>query len=449
MDTEAVNALTAYLRIDTSNPPGNETAGARFLQQMLVKEGIDAKLIGRDPRRQSVYARLRSGSKEKALLLLSHVDVVPAAADEWTKPPFGGVEAGGYIWGRGALDIKSLGIAEAMAMIELKRRNVPLQRDVILLASADEEAGGLHGCRELLDTNPDLFSDVGYVLNEGGYNETVVDKVVFWGIEVQQKIPLWLRLQAKGIAGHAASPPDDGGSVAKLVRALGRIQQIPTPYRLTPDVEHYFHAAGAARKDERGEVLRNIAFEIGGERVDRVLSPAYRALLHDTIALTRLTAGNSVNSIPANATAEVDIRLLPDEHDDSMLQKVREAAGKDADVEVLVAGDPSPATTADTDLFRALETRMTSDQKGSRVAAIVGAGATDSRFFRARGVVAYGIAPFKVNYYDAGTVHGNDERIRRQFFVEGVRLLRGIVVDFCSLPAPAGGTAGGRASAKR
>jgi acetylornithine deacetylase/succinyl-diaminopimelate desuccinylase-like protein len=432
LDVEARQALVGYLRIDTSNPPGNESAGARYLQQLLARNGIPAQLIGSDPRRQSVIARLRSGTSEKALLLLSHIDVVPAAANEWTKPPFAAVIEQGYIWGRGALDVKSLGIAEAMAMIELKRTNAPLTRDVVFLATADEEAGGLHGAKELLDTRRDLFDNVGYVLNEGGYNETVVDRVVFWGIEVQQKVPLWLRVHAKGASGHAASPPDDGGSVAKLVRALDGIEKIETPYRLTPDVERYFHEAGAARNDERGEVLRNIENEIAGDRIAKVLTPSYRALLRDTIALTHVAAGTTINSIPASAVADVDVRLLPDETHDAMLQRMRDAVGTNGEVEVLLTSEPVAATSSDTDLFRLLDAKMKEDEPGSRVAAIVGAGTTDSRYFRARGIVAYGIAPFKVNYYDAGTVHGNDERIRTQFFAEGTRLVRTVVGGFCA-----------------
>lgn len=432
LDREAREAFISYLKIDTSNPPGRETPGAEFLQQLLRKEGIDAQLVGADPQRQSVYARLRSGSNEKALLLLHHIDVVPAVAAEWTKPPFAGAVAWGYTWGRGALDVKSLGIAEAMSLIEIKRRKLPLRRDIVFLAVADEEAGGLRGAKELLATHPELFDNVGFVLNEGGYNETIVDRVAFWGIEVQQKVPLWLSLHARGVAGHAAAPPDDGGSIAKLVAALAAIEQIPTPNRLTPDVEAYFHAAGEARRDERGEVLRNIAAELGGPRIAKALTPAYRALLHDTIAITRVAAGSSVNSIPANATAEVDIRLLPDEEPQPMLDRVRSVAGKEVEIEVLLAGKPAPATRANTELFTTLQRLMEKESPGSRVAPIVGAGTTDSRFFREHGMVAYGVAPFKVNYYDAGTAHGNDERIRTRFFSEGVRLMRTIVIDFCA-----------------
>jgi acetylornithine deacetylase/succinyl-diaminopimelate desuccinylase-like protein len=436
MDAEAVSALAAYIRIDTSNPPGHETSGAKYLQQLLAKEGIPSQLVGSDPNRQSLYARISSGTNEKALLLLHHIDVVPVAAAEWTKPAFGGVQQGGYIFGRGALDIKSLGIAELMALIEIKRRNLPLKRDVVYLATADEEMGGAHGCGELLEKHPQLFTNVGYVLNEGGYSETVVDHVTFWGIEVQQKVPLWLRIKTSGMPGHGAAPPDNGGSLAKLVRALARVDRIETPYRLLPSVARHFHAAGTARVDERGEILRTIREPLDVERIKRVLSPGYRALLHDTIAITRIDSGTAVNSIPAHAAADVDLRLLPDEKPEPMIEQVRQAAGKDATIDVLLAGEPQPETSSDTELFRVLAANMLRDEPGSKLGPIVGAGTSDSRFFRARGIAAYGIAPFKVNYYDADTVHANDERIRVRFFTQGARLMRKIVRDFCARTTP-------------
>lgn len=431
-EREAQDLLVRYLQIDTANPPGNETAGAQFLQQVLAREGIEAKLVGSDPKRQAVYARLVSGTNEKALVLLHHIDVVPVAAAEWTKPPFGGVRNQGYIWGRGALDIKSLGVAELMAVLDLKRRKLPLTRDVIYLAVPDEELGGLHGAKELLDTHPELFANVGYVLNEGGYNETIVDYVSFWGIEVQQKVPLFLRLTVHGWPGHAAAPPDDGGTLVNLMDLLQKIRAIDAPYRLTPAVERYFHAAGAQRADERGEVLRSVRDPLDVERVKRVLSPGFRALLHDTVAVTRINGGACTNCIPATATADIDIRLLSDEKTDAMEAKVRELAGKHAEVTTILKGEPVPETTIDTDLYRLLADKMKKAEPKSAVGPIVQAGTSDSRFFRARGIVAYGIAPFKVNYYDADTVHGNDERIRERFFDAGVRLTREIVRGFCA-----------------
>ena len=434
IEHEAETALVSYLRIDTSNPPGNETAGARFLQQLLAKEGIEAKLVGANPNRQSVYARLSSDTNEKALILLHHIDVVPAVASEWTKPPFAGVRTAGYIWGRGALDIKSLGIAELMAFVDLKRRHVPLRRDVIYLAVADEELGGANGCRALLEEHPELFANAGFVLNEGGYNETIVDYVSFWGIEVQAKVPLWLRVTMKGAPGHAASPPDDGGALAKLVRSLDAIEHIPAPYRLTPAVVRSLHEAGKSRNDERGDVLRGIAEPLDVPRIERVLSPGYRSLLRDTIAITRISGGNSINVLPTNASADLDIRLLPDETTEPMVARVKEALPRGGELQVLLAGQPVPESPSDTELFGVLTSAMKKAEPRSIAGAVVGAGTSDSRFFRAKGIVAYGIAPFKVNYYDADTVHGNDERIRARFFSEGVRLMRSIVTDFCAKP---------------
>lgn len=435
VETEAEDALVAYVQIDTSNPPGNETAGAKFLQQLLVKEGIEARLVGSDPARQSVYARLVSGTKEKALVLLHHIDVVPTNPAEWARPPFSGARDGGYIWGRGALDVKSLGIAELMAFIDLKRRNVKLRRDVIFLATADEEVGGAKGVGELLEKHPELFANVGFVLNEGGYNETVVDHVAFWGIEIHQKLPLFLRLHTKGLPGHSASPPDDGGTVAKLARAMNAVLAIPTPYRLNADVQRYFHAAGRHRNDPRGKFLSTLAEPLDIARIEKVLTPGYKSLLRNTITLTRIAGGFAVNAIPATASADVDIRLLPDEEAAPMIERVKAAVGEDAEVEVLLQSPPAAPSPVDTELYAVLEKRLKAAEKNSAVEPIVGAGTSDSRFFRARGIVAYGIAPFKVNYYDADNVHGADERIRARFFAEGVRLVRRIVTDFCAAPS--------------
>ncbi|HVR37980.1 MAG TPA: M20/M25/M40 family metallo-hydrolase [Thermoanaerobaculia bacterium] len=431
VEREAEDLLVNYLRIDTSNPPGNETSGAKYLQAFLAKNGIESQLVGADPNRQSLYARLRSGTNEKALLLMHHIDVVPANVSEWTKPPFAGARSGGYIWGRGALDIKSLGVAQLMALVDLKRRNAKLTRDVVLLAVTDEERGGLNGCRDLLANHPELFANVGYVLNEGGSNETVIDAVRFWGIEIQQKVPLWLRIRVDGEGGHAASPPDGGGTLERLVRVLAEIESIETPYRLTPVVARCYAEAARVRTDPRGAMLKNVREPLDIKTLERELPAGYRNQMRDTITITQLNGGGSTNVIPAHASADVDIRLLPDTAPDAMLARIRTAAGKQASVEVLLAGEVVPESPSDTDLFRVVAKAMRNDEPGSTVAPVVGLGTTDSRWFRARGITAYGIAPFKVNYYDAGTVHGVDERIRARFFAEGVGLMRGIVRDFC------------------
>lgn len=430
-DKEAEEYLVRYLRIDTSNPPGNETVAATFLRDILRQEGIDAQLVGSNPARQSVYARLKSGSSEPALVLLHHLDVVPARSSEWSVPPFSGQRSGGYIWGRGALDVKSLGIANLMSFLDLKRSGAMLARDVIFLGVADEEGGGTQGALDLLTKHADLFENVGFVLNEGGGNETIVDHVSFWGIEIDQKVPLWLRVVSRGLAGHGAVPPDDGGSTVHLLEALEEIRKLRHPYRITPSVQQHFSALGTRKPGVKGEMLRNPAKYFDSADFDQHLSAAYRALLRDTLAITRLDAGDLVNSIPAHATADLDIRLLPDSDPAAMLDEVKRAVGQRGEVQVLLQGSSAPPSPTNTELYRALQRVMKRAEPTSAVGPSVSAGTSDSRFFRARGMVAYGISPFKVNYYDANTVHGVDERIRARFFLEGVRLMRDMVREFC------------------
>jgi acetylornithine deacetylase/succinyl-diaminopimelate desuccinylase-like protein len=315
--------------------------------------------------------------------------------------------------------------------VELKRRGAKLRRDLVFLAVPDEELGGLQGTKKFLEKNPELFANVGFVLNEGGSNETALDRVLFWGIEVDQKVPLWLRLTSEASGGHGASPEAGGGAAAKLIRALGAIDALETPYRLTDSVARTAAIAARERKDARGQRMRLLREPLDIPAIERELPPGYRSLLRDTIAITHLAAGSAVNVIPSRAIADIDIRLLPGSTPDAMLARVKQAAGKNATVDVLLAGEPVPESPASTELFDALARAMRKASPGSAVAPMVGAGTTDSRYFRARGIVAYGISPFKVNYYDADTVHSVDERIRAGFFAEGVRLMRGIVADFC------------------
>jgi acetylornithine deacetylase/succinyl-diaminopimelate desuccinylase-like protein len=431
IDREAEGFFVGYLRIDTTNPPGNETAGAAYLRDILVKHGIAARLVGDDPKRQAVYARLASGSREPALLLLSHIDVVPAEASQWRNPPFAGKREGGYIWGRGAIDNKSFTVAELMSVLDLKRRGAKLRRDVIFLAVPDEELGGLRGTKMLLDKYPDLFTNVGFVLNEGGSNETAVDRVLFWGIEVQQKVPLWLRIKTEAPGGHGAAPSNDANASVKLVRALAAIDRIETPYRLTESVARIAALQADMRKDGRGAMLRLIREPLDVPRIEREVAPGFHAMLRDSITITRMSAPGAVNVVPARAFAEIDIRLLPGTKPDAMLARVREAVGKNGEVEVILAGEPVTDTPVDSELFRTIASVFTATSPGSSVAPVVSPGTSDSRFFRARGVTAYGIAPFKVNYYDAEGVHGNDERIRARFFSEGVGVMKKIVREFC------------------
>lgn len=428
---EAQQYLADYIRIDTSNPPGRETAGAKYIQGILASAGIEARLAGADPERQSVWARLESGSDEPALLLLHHIDVVPADGEGWKVGPFSGETVNGYVWGRGALDVKSLGIAHLMAFLDLHRQGRPLRRDVVLLGVADEETGGAQGIRQLLDSSPEIFENVGFVLNEGGSNQTIVDRVSFWGIEVDQKVPLWVRLTTRGAGGHAAAPPTDGGASLKLVQALHSVQQLPLETALVPSVEAYFKAIAPTRPGARGRILARIAEAMESPRDLEQIPESYRILLGDTLAITRLEAGNSTNAVPTSASGDLDLRLLPGRDPEAKLRELRAILPADVEIEVLLSGPPSPPAPVDTELFRILREEMLAAEPGSVAGPMAFPGTTDSRFFRVRGVVAYGMSPFKVNYYDAPGVHGENERIRLPFFLEGVDLTKSVVRRFC------------------
>jgi acetylornithine deacetylase/succinyl-diaminopimelate desuccinylase-like protein len=290
----------------------------------------------------------------------------------------------------------------------------------------------LHGTKALLDTQPQLFDNVGFVLNEGGTNETAVDKVIFWGIEVQQKNPLWLRLTSEGRGGHSASPPDNGGATRKLVRALAALERIETPYELDPSVARSAAAIAKVRTDGRAAMIRKVREPLDVAFVEKELPEGFRSLLRDTVAITHIEAGSVVNILPSRAVAEIDIRLLPGHRHEPMLDAIRKAVGDDARVEVLLSSDPVPDSPASGELYETIARAMREASPGSTVGPSVTSGTNDSRFLRARGVVAYGLAPFKVNYYDADSVHGSDERIRARFFADGVRLMRRIVRDFCA-----------------
>ncbi|MFN2443620.1 MAG: M20/M25/M40 family metallo-hydrolase [Thermoanaerobaculia bacterium] len=432
-ELEAEKLLVEYLRLDTSNPPGNETRGAEFFRRIFEAEGIESRLIGEDPARQSIWARIPSGKQAPALLLLHHIDVVPADPAEWSVPPFGGRRANGYFWGRGALDTKSLGIAHLMAMLDLHRRRAPLERDLIFLAVADEEAGGLKGVSRLLELHPELFERVGWVFNEGGANETVVDRVRWWGIEIDQKVPLWVELQASGEPGHGSVPPADGGATAKLVRAVGGVLDIPTPSRLTPSVAAQFRSLGRVKPGIQGEILRAPEKFFGTEAMDN-LSPGTMALLQNTVALSVLRAGDLVNVIPSSARAEIDVRLLPGTDPDPFLDEIRRAVGANAEVSVILQGDPSPPSPIDTPIFALVSRIFTDEMPGSVAGPFVSTGSSDSRFLRAHGIPTYGVMPFMVNYYDGAGVHGPDEKIRVRFFSLGVKLMRKIVREAVALP---------------
>ena len=422
LQDRAVEWTQEYLRVNTVNPPGNEIAGARFLASIFDAEGITYEMVESAPGRGNIWARLNGGD-EPGLLLLHHIDVVPADPNYWVTDPFSGEIRDGFIYGRGALDTKSSGIAHLVAFLGLHRSGAQLNRDVIFMATADEEAGGFFGAGWLVENRPDSFEDVGYVINEGGGGVDVEGQVQI-AVEVTQKLPYWLRLTARGDPGHGSRPQAET-SVTRLVAGLGRLRDHEFGFRVIPAVDRYFRDLAASvvpRWRERYADMGAALLEPGV--ADELLrdNPGHYGLTRNTCSMTRLGGSDKINVVPTEAWAELDCRLLPDQDPDEFLAELGVVLGDDIGVDTLMGFTPAQSS-AETGLFRVIEEVTRAHYPGATaVVPSVITGFTDSHFFRDLGITAYGYDPFVVPAADLGGVHGNNERIS----VENVR--RGVVV---------------------
>lgn len=422
--------LAAYLRLDTTNPPGNEGVAAAYLAGELVRGGVAAERYVSAEGRVSLIARLPANAEPRgrAIALLHHMDVVPAG-EGWSVAPFAGEVRDGMLWGRGALDCKSLGVAHLEALLELAGSGAPRHRDLLLVAVADEEAGGLQGAAWLWEAHPELFAGVDLVLNEGGANRAVLGRSLFWGIEVAQKRPLWLEVIARGRPGHAAGI-QLGSAVHRLVASLARLVERPPVWKIDPAARAYLAAVG--RLDPNlGRLEKDLEAVIAPEGPRRAIPPGLPSLFLDSLQVTLLDAGEKVNSIPAEARALVDIRLLPSTDGDAYLAEVKAVLGPDLETRVLLAAPASAPTPASGPLWERLVEALRDE---APVVPVFLAGVTDSRYFRERGVAAYGFSPFFVEAEPMRGVHGPDERIPLAAFDRGVERMKRVVRSLVAAP---------------
>ncbi len=331
---ESQAVLSDYLRVNTTNPPGNEILGARFLKAILDREGIEARILDTTelgPNRANLYARLRGNGGKRAIALVNHLDVVPATPASWSVDPFSGEVKDGYIWGRGAIDMKGNGIAQLMAMIALKRSGVPLTRDIVFIGNADEELGSM-GAIVFVKQHPDLIRDVEYLLTEGADN--VLDErgnVVYFAVGVSEKRTFWQHLTVNGVPSHGSRPTKQN-PVPRLVAALYRISQYETPLHLTPGVDKFFRDIARTYPEPQRSWLSNVSAALENPRVkDWILSDvSWNAVLRNTISLTGLAGSNKINVIPGVATADIDVRLLPDQDTTEFLRTLEKIVGDTA-----------------------------------------------------------------------------------------------------------------------
>lgn len=420
LEQEAVCLLRQYVQIDTSNPPGNELAAATFLRGLLEREGIAATVVESAPGRGNLIARWPDAGKP-AIALAHHMDVVPAVANAWSVPPFAAVVRDGMLWGRGALDDKAGGIVSLLTMIMAKRLGIELPYDTVLLALADEEAGGGVGARDLLAKHPELMRDVQFVMNEGGGIMELPDKQVLYQIEVAQKAPLWLRLTARGPAGHG-SAPGAHTATARLVRALARLADHAFPIEVLPEVQElYAHKAPSLPAPLRAGARDLRAALAQPEFREVFLRDAHHAaLVRNTLAITMLRGSDKENVIPGEASAVLDMRLLPGQDAEQVkAEMIKLIADPAIETQTLLSWT-AHSSPRDTPLFRAIEARAHSRDPGAQVLANVIGGFTDCNAFRAHNIPCYGFMPLRFTPDAFAGIHGNDERIRTKILGEAV-----------------------------
>jgi len=408
---EATDFLSKYIRINTTNPPGNEMEAARLLKEKFLSEGIPATTWEPEPGRGIVVARLRGiGEKKKALIVLSHMDVVPAVASEWKVPPFSGEVKDGYVWGRGSLDDKGLGVIDLMSILAIKRAGILLNRDIIFVATGDEEEGGRLGAGWFTEHEKDIFSDAGYLVTEGGEIAELPDGKKLYKVAVTEKTPLWIRLAATGAEGHASAPASDT-SVTRLIRALSKVIDYQPRIRVLGPVEDEFRTIaelqhGPPQWLDLASSLRDLTF------ARKFLEdPVQNAKVRDTIAPTVLQGSDKTNMIPAVAYAEIDCRLLPGAEQKQFLGNLKKVIGDDSvKIEVRLDSPPTPSSPSKSILMSAIEELARKYDKASVVPTMV-IGFTDSRYFRRRDVVSYGFTPLDLPQSESHGIHGIDERL--------------------------------------
>ena len=427
---EATHYLQEYLRIDTVNPPGNEVEGARFFKNIFDAESIPCQVFEPSPGRGSLLATLKGTSKKRPILLLNHIDVVPVERERWTVDPFEGIVQDGYLYGRGALDDKSMGIIEMMTLLILQRKKVSLERDVLFFAAADEETGGKWGIQWAMENVSSLRRSE-YALNEGGYvilNETGdPDR---YEISSGQKIVFQLQLKAKGTSGHASMPHSDNPNV-KLIHALEAVTKWETPYNVLPMVKEFFLKMAPKQPPDERKFFEDIEKGLHDPSFSARLTtnPIYNAMVRDTISLTILQAGSKANVIPSESSATLDCRLIPGSSKENFLKEIKERLGDEIEAEGRMEGKSIPPSPFNTDLFQAIQKFATSNDPDCPVVPFLLPGATDSRFLRERGITTYDFCPFRLPEKEIMRVHGNDERIALENLRFGIRMLMEVIKE--------------------
>jgi acetylornithine deacetylase/succinyl-diaminopimelate desuccinylase-like protein len=436
MNKYAVLALQwerEYLQIDTTNPPGNEARSAAFFQQRFDQEGIENRVFDYSPTHSNIWARLPHTTAEakRPIILLNHMDVVTSDASHWTQPVFSAAIVDGSVYGRGAQDMKSEGVAHLMVMVMLKREKVPLDRDVIFLAVSDEEVDG-SGSDWMIANQRDLLGNAEFLINEGGENLLHDGKVQYMGVDVGEKTTFWLHVTAHGRPGHGSRPNPDSAP-NRLVRALDRIIAYRTPLKVLPVVDEFLRELTPTQSPERAKYYRNATQAINDKKFQELLESdeSLNYLFRNTIQLTMLGGAQQTNVIPPDAWANIDVRMLPGEDPKQFLESIRRVV---SDIHVAVepqnkefrVANYSPTNTALYEAFRQVSAHYF---PGAPVLPRLTSGYNECQRYRPLGIHAYGFNPYTATAEESNTEHGNDERIRVEEVQRGFRVLYDVVTS--------------------
>jgi acetylornithine deacetylase/succinyl-diaminopimelate desuccinylase-like protein len=429
---EAIELLRAYLAIDTTNPPGNEAAGARFLADVLARGGIDSQTVESAPGRANLVARVRGDGSLGAIVLHHHIDVVYADRRFWTVDPFGGEVKDGFVYGRGAIDMKSTGILQLAAVLALKRAGARLKRDLIFLATADEEAGSAFGAQYIAARHPDWLAGAEYALSElGGIEIDPHKRGPFAHIIISEKTGLPLTLTARDTPGHGSMPwPDTAPH--RLIRGLARLLATERPPRVLPEVQEYFRALARVLPAEEAHGFDDLAASLRDPafRARFLARRDWAAMVRTTFAVNMLRASQKLNVIPPEAVADIDCRVLAGDDPDELRDWVTRAVDDDH-VRVEFAREPKVPNLSppDTEMYKALADTLARRAPGVVVAPEILVAFTDSWVFRRMGLQAYGWSPFILDDDEWRRVHGNDERLSLENIREGARAYTELLVQ--------------------
>ena len=425
----AVQWMQEYLRIDTTNPPGNESRGAAFLKKILDQEGIENRVFEYQPGRANLWARIKGSGGRRPIILLNHLDVVTSDPAQWKVPPFSGAIVDGVMYGRGAQDMKDEALAQLLTVVMLRREKIPLERDVIFVATADEEVND-SGSDWMIANQRELFGNAEFLVTEGGENLLDDGRVKYIGVDVAEKSPFWLHIVAHGRPGHGSRPIEDSAP-NRLVRALSRVVAYRTDLKVLPVVEQFLKEMAPYQPPARARQFRNIRQAIQDKNFrDAVEKDEFlNYMLRNTISLSMMGGSRQTNVIPGEAWANIDVRLLPGEDPSRFLELMRRVVvDPNVTVEPLnkkfEAGNASPLDSA---VIAAIRKVAGAYFPGAPVAPRLNNGYTESQRYRLLGIASYGFSPYTATPEEGSSEHGNNERLRVEEVRRGFRVLYDVV----------------------